>query len=216
MNFEPRCQSSDRRPVDLRRQRHRSAQEATNCNARRREWPISSRLRELSPTRWRRHLRFTSFALLQVVDAAIEQSTTSEEAHIRINRADRSLTVLGDAVWTQQVLTNLLLNAIRYCPGSEEIQIKLHQDASEAVVTVIDSGPGISERDLAHIFERFYRIDKARTRSDGGSGLGLSICRALMEAQRGSITAESNPGKGSQFSVRLPIGPDPTHPHPSP
>jgi two-component system, OmpR family, sensor kinase len=103
-----------------------------------------------------------------------------------------------------QVVTNLLTNAIAYSPQQSGILVSLEQDADDAIVTVADTGFGIPSEDLSNIFQRFYRVDKERSRDSGGSGLGLSICQTIVEAHGGSISVESQPGIGSTFRFRLP------------
>jgi signal transduction histidine kinase len=111
-----------------------------------------------------------------------------------------------DEVRTIQILTNLLTNALRYTPEGGEVSISARRDGDQVVLEVVDTGIGIPAEHLPHIFDRFYRVDRARSRALGGSGIGLSIARALAEAQGGSIGAESpGPDQGSTFSVRLPV-----------
>lgn len=103
-----------------------------------------------------------------------------------------------------QVITNLLSNAVKYTDSGGRIEIKAW--VSEGVLTIIveDNGIGIPEEDLPFIFERFYRVDKARARATGGSGLGLFIVKQIVELHRGSIDVESSVGKGTRFTVRIP------------
>ncbi len=106
---------------------------------------------------------------------------------------------------TQQVIGNLLDNAIRHTPAGGRVSVHIDSTGSEAVsVAVRDTGRGIAEDDLPLIFERFHRIDPSRTRATGGAGLGLTIARRLVEAQGGTIRADSEIGKGSTFTVELP------------
>ncbi len=102
------------------------------------------------------------------------------------------------------VWTNLLENAVRYSPDGGSVEVAIKQDVQGAKVIFQDHGVGISETDLPHIFERFYRGDPSRTRATGGSGLGLAIAKALVEAYGGSIEAESIVGKGTRMTVKLP------------
>lgn len=112
---------------------------------------------------------------------------------------------LADPERTGQALRNLLNNAMQYSPEGSSIMIRLSSDADGVIVSVVDSGAGISPEDLPHVFDRFYRVDRSRTRSTGGSGLGLAIVKQLVEGQGGKVRAESTPGKGSAFSFRLPL-----------
>ena len=112
-------------------------------------------------------------------------------------------TVYADAQRLEQVLGNLLSNALHYSARGGTVQIKLAHDTDTLHLMVEDSGPGIEEDDLPHIFERFYRSDKARSRASGGSGLGLSIAKQLVEAHGGEIRVESRLGVGTIFTVRL-------------
>jgi len=104
----------------------------------------------------------------------------------------------------RQVLANLLSNALIYTPAGGEIRvdIRLADDAVE--LSVSDTGPGISEEDLPHLFERFYRGDPARGRT-GGSGLGLAIVRQWVEAHGGTIRAENRPEGGARFVLQIPV-----------
>ncbi|MGE5619187.1 MAG: sensor histidine kinase [Sphingomonadaceae bacterium] len=114
------------------------------------------------------------------------------------------LLVLGDPDRLKQLLLILVDNAIKYTPEGGEIQLALRREPGAAVVSVSDTGIGISTEDLPHIFERFYRADKARSRDLGGTGLGLSIARWIAESHGGHISVESEAGRGSVFTVRLP------------
>jgi heavy metal sensor kinase len=113
---------------------------------------------------------------------------------------------VGDADRFSQVATNLLSNAIHYNKPNGEIQVRTRLENGAAVLTVTDTGPGIAADDLQHIFERFYRADKSRARANGRSGLGLAICKAIVDAHSGSIEVSSQPGAGTTFAVRLPVG----------
>jgi two-component system phosphate regulon sensor histidine kinase PhoR len=110
----------------------------------------------------------------------------------------------ADPQAVEQVLTNLLDNALKYTERGGEIRVQIAGDEGSVRVHVADSGIGIPPRDLSRIFERFYRVDKARSRSLGGTGLGLSIVRHIVEAMGGEISVESELGKGSTFSFSLP------------
>jgi len=104
-----------------------------------------------------------------------------------------------------QVFFNLMGNAIRYTPPNGEITVSAAQINSYAQITISDTGPGIPQDDLPYIFERFYRGDKARVRSDSGAGLGLAIAKGFIEAHGGSISANNISKGGSTFTVLLPL-----------
>ena len=104
----------------------------------------------------------------------------------------------------RQVLINLIANAVKYTSAGGKIEIRIWEDGDRAGFTVSDTGCGISEGDLPHVFERFYRADQSRNRISGGSGIGLAIVRSIAEAHGGTASAESAPGKGSSFTVSLP------------
>jgi signal transduction histidine kinase len=104
----------------------------------------------------------------------------------------------------RQVLVNLLTNANEYCPEGAGIEVKARQANAEVEIDVIDDGPGIPAQQLEHIFERFTRGDAGETQRVGGTGLGLAISKSLIELHGGRIEAESTPGRGSTFRVRLP------------
>ena len=113
--------------------------------------------------------------------------------------------VLGDADQLKQVLVALLDNALKYTPYEGTISLSLTTDERFAIVKVSDTGIGISPDDLPHIFERFYRADRTRSRERGGSGLGLAIVQSIVQEHQGTIEVESTPGRGSTFTLRLPL-----------
>lgn len=115
------------------------------------------------------------------------------------------LTLCADEDLLLQLLLNLLDNAIKCTPEGGRVAVGWRVDGRWAEVWVRDTGTGITSEHLPRIFDRFYRVDKARSRSQGSTGLGLSICRWIAEAHGGSISVESELGKGSAFTVRLPI-----------
>ncbi|NOZ48503.1 MAG: HAMP domain-containing protein [Chloroflexi bacterium] len=125
-------------------------------------------------------------------------------AHIEINivHEDQAV-VMGDADRLRQLLVNLLNNAVQYTPAGGKIELGLQCLGEQAQITISDTGQGIATEDLPHIFDRFYRADKARTH--GGTGLGLSIVRWVVDAHHGEIDVESTPGNGTTFHVRLPL-----------
>jgi heavy metal sensor kinase len=117
----------------------------------------------------------------------------------------QDLVVKGDEARLRELFMNLLDNAILYTPTPGTISVSLRREGQMAVVAITDTGVGIPAEDIPFIFERFYRVDKSRSRAEGGSGLGLAICKHIVEAHGGKIEAESQVGVGSTFSVWLPL-----------
>jgi heavy metal sensor kinase len=117
---------------------------------------------------------------------------------------DDEITVTADRFLLRQALMNIVHNAIRYSPPKTQVAVLTMRRNGEAVIQVTDQGPGIAPEHQPRIFERFYRVDKARSRSEGGHGLGLAIAKWSVEQQVGRIELESEPGKGSIFRIVLP------------
>jgi heavy metal sensor kinase len=117
---------------------------------------------------------------------------------------DPAPVVRGDPVALERLAANLLENALRYSPPGETATVRVRGENGQAVLEVADTGPGIGAEHLPRLFDRFYRVDKARSRQLGGSGLGLAIVKSLAEAHGGSVSAASEIGRGSVFTVRLP------------
>jgi heavy metal sensor kinase len=112
--------------------------------------------------------------------------------------------VYGDPVRLRQMIWNVIVNGIKYTQPDGEVKISLQEKKDIALITIQDSGIGISNSDLPLIFNRFYRVDKARSREEGGTGLGLSICKFIVGAHKGSIDIESTLGEGTKFKIKLP------------
>ncbi|HYZ11650.1 MAG TPA: ATP-binding protein [Actinomycetota bacterium] len=138
-----------------------------------------------------------------VVGEEVERIRTTGDG-VRIESSVRPVTVRGARSDLALLLRNLLDNAVRYSPGGGGVQVRLSERDGRAILEVEDSGIGIPRRDLPRIFERFYRVDRARSRETGGTGLGLSIARHVVELHGGRIEAESELGQGSTFRVTLP------------
>ena len=115
------------------------------------------------------------------------------------------LTVNGDMLKLQQVIYNVIDNAIKYTPRGGEVHCSVSRSGKMAVLRIADTGEGIPADDLPHIFDRFYRVDKARSRETGGTGLGLSIVKQIVLSHGGTITPESTLGKGTTFTIQLPL-----------
>ena len=112
--------------------------------------------------------------------------------------------IVGDAVRLKQTIWNLLNNAIKYTPNEGRVKVYLQNKNDKAVLSIEDTGIGIPKEGLGCIFNRFYRVDKSRSREDGGSGLGLSISKYIIDAHNGTIEVESEVGKGTRFKISLP------------
>ncbi|MEZ6139685.1 MAG: ATP-binding protein [Zavarzinella sp.] len=115
------------------------------------------------------------------------------------------LSIWGDEDAVQEIIDNLVDNAVKYTQAGGKIRLELSQQQGFAVIRVVDNGPGIPARDLPRIFERFYRVDKARSRELGGTGLGLSIVKNLVQTMQGKVDVESQLGVGTTFRVCFPI-----------
>jgi len=113
--------------------------------------------------------------------------------------------VRGDASLLRDVLQNLLDNAIQYTPEGGRIRVNANANPREVIFTVADTGIGIPLAEQERIFERFYRVDPARSREAGGTGLGLSIAKHIVEAHGGRLSVESEIGHGSKFSFSVPL-----------
>ncbi len=114
-------------------------------------------------------------------------------------------TVLGDELRLRELVLNIVENAVRYSRAGGQVKMALTREGSAVHLTVSDEGIGISPEAQGRIFDRFYRADEARAHSPKGTGLGLAICKWIAEAHQGHIEVESEPGKGSRFTVVLPL-----------
>ena len=119
--------------------------------------------------------------------------------------AEKDLHITGDRSKLAQILYNLTDNALKYTPDEGKIDVTLKADGDNLIWEVKDNGVGIPEEDQKHIFERFYRVDKARSRETGGTGLGLSIVRQLVHLHDGTVSVTSKPGEGTTFTVLFPV-----------
>jgi len=123
----------------------------------------------------------------------------------RVAGVDGGLVVLGDEERLGQVLVNLIHNAVKFSPSGSEVVVRAWPEGQFALIAVVDHGAGIPRADVDRVFERFYKVDKARHRGRGGTGLGLSIARHIVEAHGGRISVESEEGSGSTFSFSVPL-----------
>lgn len=148
-----------------------------------------------------------------VTQTFVSARTRAEAARVElVSEVAANTTLATDRRALEQVLGNLIENAVKYCPGARVTVSARSRDRGAIVLTVADTGPGIEARHLARLFERFYRVDPGRSREIGGTGLGLSIVKHLVEALGGSVTVESAVGKGTSFIVTLPGAADSSSP----
>lgn len=151
-------------------------------------------------------LEVERFDIVEIVREVMElQEMRAKERSIRLLLKENytSIYVMGDVNSIRQVVTNLIVNSIIYGNEGGMTKVSFH-DMDEYILTeVADDGPGISEEHLPRLFERFYRVDKSRSRNQGGTGLGLAIVKHIIEAHRQTINVRSKPGKGATFSFTL-------------
>lgn len=132
-------------------------------------------------------------------------SLVAQEKEIDLTyRAAEGCTVLATKDEIHQIIYNLTDNAVKYSPPRSAVLVTLAREGEQVVLTVEDNGAGIPEEDLPRIFERFYRVDKARSRAAGGTGLGLSIVSDTVRRRGGTVEAGNRPGGGAVFTVRWP------------
>lgn len=144
--------------------------------------------------------------LVSEVHGQTKTMALSKDINFHVSN-DVDAAVIGDRLRLRELLLNLVDNAVKYTPEGGEMSIILERHDSQARLRVTDNGIGIAPQIQPHIFDRFFRVDKARPREAGGSGLGLSICKWIVEAHGGEISVESKIGKGSSFTVILPLAP---------
>ena len=146
----------------------------------------------------------------EVVGEAVETAHAVEPDRPIELHADPAV-VIGDRDRLRQIVDNLLSNVRAHTPPGTPVSVSVRRQNGTAEIAVSDSGPGLDEEHLAHVFERFYRADSSRARASGGVGLGLSIVAAVAEAHGGHVSARSQPGEGATFEIALPLaGPDGT------
>ena len=139
-------------------------------------------------------------------EAAEAAQTISGDWPLSIE-ADEPVEVTGDRMRLREILDNLLANVRTHTPPGTRTTLRVRQEGDEAILEVADEGPGLEAEDAARVFERFYRADPSRARDRGGTGLGLAVVAALVEAHGGRVEVDATPGAGATFRVRLPVSP---------
>jgi two-component system sensor histidine kinase BaeS len=142
--------------------------------------------------------------LVKQIIINFEPEFSKKGVDLQLHLAETDGLISMDRDKISQVIMNLLSNALKFTPAGGAVHIITESHPEMAIIKIRDNGPGIAPRDLPYIFERFYRADQSRTRFTGGSGIGLTIAKAIVEAHKGSITVQSEMGKGSEFIISLP------------
>jgi two-component system, OmpR family, phosphate regulon sensor histidine kinase PhoR len=151
-------------------------------------------------------LSFEPCSLSDIINSSIQIcKPKADKKNIKINFKKEKIKTDVNPLLIEQALTNLIDNAVKYSNENDTIEVSLKKENSKAVIRIKDNGTGISETDAARIFERFYRVDKARSRALGGTGLGLAIVKHIVLAHGGTINVESELGTGSTFIIILPL-----------
>ncbi|KPV49578.1 histidine kinase, partial [Kouleothrix aurantiaca] len=158
-----------------------------------------------------------SEAGVQILHEPVELDTLLLEVHRELRPLagdvqlilgeEDQVVVMGDRDRLKQALLNLGINAVQHTPPGGSVTLSLARTETQAVLSVADTGVGIGPEHLAHVFERFYRADRARTRNRGGAGLGLPIVKWIVDAHGGQVRVASEPGVGSRFTIELPLAP---------
>ena len=152
-------------------------------------------------------MHFENIDVYQLTEEVFEQfenKADKKDVQLRIEAQHRRVMVYADWQRISQVMTNLISNAIKHSFDSNEVVVSFSSTKKNVIVRVKDSGEGIPEEHVSRIFERFYRVDKSRSREKGGTGLGLAIVKHILEGHTSKAEVESAPGKGSTFSFKLP------------
>lgn len=147
--------------------------------------------------------RFDLVKLTRDIIASTEVSSLEKDVKVELHKEYDPIYVKGDKSRIAQVLTNLIMNSINYGKDGGETLVRFYPMDDVIMTEVSDNGPGISEKDIPRLFERFYRVEQSRNRNEGGSGLGLAICKHIIESHGQNINVQSTVGVGSTFSFTL-------------
>ena len=191
-------------PADLDRAIHGIAAETNRMNGLVEELLLLARLDEGRPL----EADPVDLAAL-LVEAAATARAVAPEFPVALRIAE-VVTVAGDATRLRQVVDNLLANVRAHTPVGTRTTIDLHIESDHAIITVADNGPGLQAQEAALIFERFYRADSSRSRRTGGTGLGMSIVKAIVAAHDGNVALQAAPGQGVIVTIRLPLAQEET------
>ena len=150
-------------------------------------------------------MNFENFDIVEIAQEVIEQFESRAEKHdLKLELIDEEpIMVFGDSQRIFQVMVNLVSNAIKYTPTKGKIKVYFEVSKNEITIFVTDTGIGIPPNDMKRIFERFYRVEKSRSKESGGTGLGLAIVKHILEAHNTKVSVTSTVGKGSTFSFKL-------------
>ena len=143
-------------------------------------------------------------SIIKAASQSLKVLAQQKRIKIKYKKGMEKLNIMGDEAKLEKLLLNIIRNAIKYNKERRWVKIWTEKDNNEARIYIEDNGIGIPEKDLPYIFERFYCVDKARTSSEGGVGLGLAIAKWIVEAHKGKISVESIFGQGSKFVIHLP------------
>jgi signal transduction histidine kinase len=156
----------------------------------------------LAKSRWS---KIDAAALIKEIYNETNLAARNDGISLKMGAMPSGINIRGDAMRLKQAVINLINNAIKYNREGGEVEILLKNENANAVIEVRDTGIGIAPADLGKVFERFFRVDKSRSRELGGSGLGLAIVKKIVEDHGGTVYVRSTPGEGSVFGIKLPI-----------
>ena len=144
--------------------------------------------------------------LVKDIFEQVEDRAEKKDTKLILNANEKHIVVLGDPFRIKQVILNLVDNSIKYGNENGEVQVELERDKENVLISIKDDGPGIAPEHLSRIFDRFYRVEKSRSKERGGSGLGLSIVQKVIESHQSKVSVISKIGKGTTFSFKLKSG----------
>jgi len=146
-----------------------------------------------------------SFCLNALIDEVIKESKIIAPDYYIINEKNESVTIYADLRLIKQALRALIDNSIKYTPVKGEISINSYAELENIAITIEDTGLGIPEEEIPNLFNRFYRVDEARSKKTGGTGLGLAIVKQIIDIHNGNISINSEPEKGTKVIIKLPL-----------